>query len=60
MIDAQEQYMRQPYFIMKSMIKPGHEEDTNAFDDVKQVMEALERDCRISQDVIRNNLDKTH
>ena len=27
---------------------------------MKQVIETLERECRISQDVIKNNLDKTH
>ena len=29
-------------------------------DDVSQVIETLERECRISPDLIKNNLDKTH
>ena len=27
---------------------------------IKQVIKTLERKCRISQDVVRNNFDKTH
>ena len=30
------------------------------FDDVKQVIKTLEKDCGISQDVIKNNLDIKH
>ena len=43
------------------MAKPGHDEEgADNSDDVKQVIETLERECGISQDVIKNNLDKTH
>ena len=42
------------------MAKPEHEEGADNSADVKQVINTLERECRISQDVIKNNLDKTH
>ena len=60
MVDAREQYSRQPCLVINGMVKTGHEEDVDNFDDVKQVIETLERECRIGQDIIRNNLDKTH
>ena len=60
MVDAQEQYSQQPCLVINGMAKPGHEEGTENSDDVKQIIETLEKECRISQDVIKNNLDKTH
>ena len=41
------------------MAKPGHEEGADNSDDVKQAIETLEKECGISQDVIKTNLDKT-
>ena len=60
MADAQEQYSRRPCLVINGMAKPGHQEVADNSDDVKQVIETLERECGISQDVIKNNLDKTH
>ena len=60
MADAQEQYSRRPCLVINGMAKPGHQESADNSDDVKQVIETLERECGISQDVIKNNLDKTH
>ena len=59
MVDAQEQYSRRPCLAINGMAKPGHEEGADNSGDVKQVIETLERECGISQDVIKNNLDKT-
>ena len=42
------------------MAKPEHEEGTDNSDDVSQVIKTIERECGISPDVIKNNLDKTH
>ena len=42
------------------MAKPEHEEGADNSNDVSQVIETLERGCRISPDVIKNNLDKRH
>ena len=42
------------------MAKPGHKEGADNSDDVKQFIETLERECGISQDVIKNNLNKMH
>ena len=57
---AQEQYSRRSCLVINGMAKPGHEEGADNFDDVKQVIETLEKECGISQDFIKNNLDKTH
>ena len=42
------------------MAKPEHEEGADNSNDVSQIIETLERGCRISPDVIKNNLDKRH
>ena len=42
------------------MAKPEHQEGADNSDDESQVIETLERECGISPDVIKNNLDKTH
>ena len=42
------------------MAKPGQEEVAGNSDNVRQVIKTLEREGRISQDVIKNNLDKMH
>ena len=42
------------------MAKPEREKGADNSDDVSQVIETLERECGISPDVIKNNLDKTH
>ena len=60
MVDAQEQYSRRSCLVINGMAKPGREEGADNSDDVKQVIETLERKCGISQDIIKNNLDKTH
>ena len=60
MVDAQEQYSRRPCLVINGMAKPGREEGADNSDDVKQVIETLEKECGISQDIIKNNLDKTH
>ena len=60
MVDAQEQYLRRSCLVIDGMAKPGHEEGTDDSDDVKKVIKTLERECGINQDVIKNNLDKTH
>ena len=60
MFDAQEQYSQRPCLVINGMAKPGHKEGADNSDDVKQVIETLERECGISQDIIKNNLDKTH
>ena len=60
MVDAQEQYSRRSCLIINGMVKPQHKEGADNSDDVSQVIKALERECGISQDVIKNNLDKTH
>ena len=60
MVDAQEQYSRRSCLVIDGMAKPGHEEGTDDSDDVKKVIKTLERECGINQDVIKNNLDKTH
>ena len=57
---AQEQYSRRSGLVINGMAKPGHEEGADNFDDVKQVIETLEKECGISQDFIKNNLDKMH
>ena len=57
---AQKQYSRWSCLVINGMAKPGHEEGADNFDDVKQVIETLEKECGISQDVIKNNLNKTH
>ena len=59
-VDAQDQYSRWSCLVINSMAKPGHEEGDDNSDDVRQVIETLDRECRINQDVIKNNLDKTH
>ena len=60
MVDVQEQYSWQASFVINDMAKPVHEEGADNSDDVKQVNETLERECRISQDVIKKNIDKMH
>ena len=61
MVDAQEQYSQRSCLVINGMAKPGHDEEgTDNSDDVKQVIETLDRECGISQDDIKNNLDKTH
>ena len=60
MIDAQEQYSRRWCAIINGMAKPEHQEGADNSDDESQVIETLERECGISPDVIKNNLDKTH
>ena len=60
MVDAQEQYSRRPCLVINRMAKPGQQEGADNSDNVKQVIETLERECGISQDVIKNNFDKTH
>ena len=60
MVDAQEQYSWQLSLVINGMAKPGHEEGADNSDDVKQVIETQERERGINQDVIKNNLDKTH
>ena len=42
------------------MAKSGHKEGADNSDDVKQVIETVERECGISQDVIKNSIDKMH
>ena len=51
---------RRSCLVINSMAKPGHEEGADNSDDVRQVIETLERECGINQDVIKNNLDKKH
>ena len=61
MVDAQEQYSSwQSCLIINGMAKPEDEEGADNSDDVTQVIKTLERECRISPDVIKNNLDKMH
>ena len=60
MVDAQEQYSWRSWLIINGMAKPEHEEGADNSDDVTQVIETLERECGISPDVVKNNLDKTH
>ena len=60
MVDAQKQYTRRPYLIINGMAKAGHEEGADNSDDVKQAIETLERERGISQDVIKDNLDRKH
>ena len=60
MVDAKEQYSWRPCLVITGMAKPGHEKGPDNSDDLKQVMETLERKFDISQDVIKNNLAKTH
>ena len=60
MVDAQEQYSRGPCLVINRMAKPEHQEGADTSDNVKQIIETLERECRVSQDVIKNNLYKTH
>ena len=48
MVDAQEQYSRWPYLIINGMAKAGHEEGADNSDNVKQAIETLERERRIS------------
>ena len=57
-MDAQEQYSWQSCLIINGMAKLEHEEGADNSDDVSQVVETLERECGISPDVIKNNLDK--
>ena len=57
-MDAQEQYSWQSCLIINGMAKLEHEEGADNSDDVSQVIETLERECGISPDVIKNNLDK--
>ena len=59
-VDAQEQYSRRSCLVINGMTEHGHEEAADNSDDVKEVIETLERKCGISQDVIKNNVDKTH
>ena len=42
------------------MAKSGHKEGGDNSDDVKQVIETVERECGISQDVIKSSIDKMH
>ena len=60
MVDAQEQYSWRSCLIINGMAKPEHEEGADNSDVVTQVIKTLERECGISPDVIKNNLDKTH
>ena len=60
MVDAQEQYSRRPCLVINGKEKPAQQEDADNSNDVKQVIETLERECGISKDVIKNNLDKMH
>ena len=60
MVDAQDQYSQRPCLVVNGMAKPGREEGADNSEDVKQVIETFERECGISQDIIKNNLDKTH
>ena len=60
MVDAKEQYSRRPCLVVTGMAKPGHKKGADNSDDLKQVMETLERKFEISQDVIKNNLAKMH
>ena len=46
--------------VINGMAKPGQEEGVDNSNDMKQVMETLQRGCGISQDVIKNNPDKMH
>ena len=59
-VDALEQYSRRPCLVTNGMAKPGREEGADNSDDVKQVIETIEREWAIRQDIIKNNLDKTH
>ena len=60
MVDAQEQDSPRSCLVINGMAKPGHEEGADNSDNVRQVIKTLERECAISQDVIKNNLDKMH
>ena len=60
MVDVQEQYSLRSCLVINGMVKPGHEEGADNSDNVRQVIKTLERECRISQNVIKNNLDKMH
>ena len=42
------------------MAKPGHKKGADNSDNVKKVTQTLKRECGISQDIIKNNLDKMH
>ena len=59
MTDAQEQYWWWPCLVINDMAKLGHEQGADNSDNAKQVIKILKRGHRISQDVIKNNLDKT-
>ena len=52
--------LRQPCLVINGMAKPGHKEGADNSDNVKKVTQTLKRECGISQDVIKNNLDKMH
>ena len=49
MVDAQEQYSRRSCLVINGMAKPGREEGADNSDDVKQVIETLERKCGIAK-----------
>ena len=58
MVDAQEQYSRRSCLVINDIAKSGHEEGADNSEDVRQIIRTLERECGITQDVIKNNLDK--
>ena len=60
MFDAEEQYSERPCLVINGMAKSGPEGDAYHSDDVNEVIETLERECGISQDFIKKNLNKTH
>ena len=60
MVDAQEQYSRRSCLIVNGMAKPEHKEGADNSDNLSQVIDTLERQCGISPNVIKNNLDKAH
>ena len=60
MFDAEEQYSERPCLVIIGMAKSGPEGDAYHSDDVNEVIETLEKECGISQDFIKKNLNKTH
>ena len=58
MVDAQEQYSLRPCLVINGMAKPGREEGADNSDDVNQVIETLERECRIRKILSRTILIK--
>ena len=55
MIDSQAQYSRRPCLVINGMAEPGNESG-----DEKLVLSRLKEESRMDEDVIQQNIDKTH